>query len=114
MYNFKVWNPVPKMVLVLPEMSDQNDAGSGFVIQREKTDQAVGTIKKVGRAPQYAIGNTDDIAYCPGMIVTYRKASSQSIKFLDEEGETLEYRIVHQDDITGVIVNDQADDQAGA
>ncbi|MCC7246263.1 MAG: hypothetical protein IT269_11335 [Saprospiraceae bacterium] len=105
MYKLSDYRLVPKYLLVLPQFDDHS--GSVLQVSSVNKELSIGTIVKhnSGKALDmfHVMLNGDTSESMEGKQISYKRAASQSIKLYDEEENEVEYKVVHEDDITGWI-----------
>jgi len=107
MHKLSDYNLVPKHLLVLPQFDDHS--GSVLQVSSVNKELSIGQVVKhnSGRFILYFYPHAADHSV-PHVVpddkvfnISYKRAASQSIKLVDENGDETEYKVVHEDDITG-------------
>lgn len=103
MYKLSDYRLIPKYLLVLPQFDDHS--GSVLQVSSVNKELSIGQVIKhnSGKAVDMFLGlmGGDYSPTAKGGFISYKRAASQSIKLVDENGDETEYKVVHEDDITG-------------
>ena len=101
MFKLSEYNLTPGHILVLPQLEDYSD--SVLQVSAVNKELSIGDVvlHDSMKFASYVQSIPDGLLPKGPISVSYKRAASQSIKLADEEGDECEYRVIHEDDITG-------------